>query len=917
VVHRDVSPANLMLNPDGRRLVVMDFGLARPGAGQADVTAPGGFVGKYRYAAPEQLAGQEIGPPADVRGLGVTLWELLTRRRLFAQGEDARAITALVHERDVPALRAVVPDADRDLEAIVAQAVHRDPNQRTANAGELARHLRLYLEGRALPIRQPGLGELALRWAREHQPLVTGAAAVGVVAASILTWSFWKLEDKNQALQQTNKQLVASRDQAQTNATTARQLATTLFTRVNDSPLFQAALLTADHRNLLRDLIADYQTLLADRLGEDADNAEQAARIRLALAAAQTQADDFTGAQDTLERAAQTIERVADPAIRRDLALDRRLLAMERRLAAGQADTDPQAIARFAQDLYAGSDASPPLPRPETLLGNIAPTNPDDTGPTHPDWRRTAQTERLLARLYRTVAQDDDELRHRHHALLLFQIRHEALTRQPAEDGPTPAQRAALAEARYDWRRAALELSRSYQAVGQPQLAHATAVEVEPRDLQALSPAQLARLGPLDQLIVAEAWSQRADTQPPAPQEDPDNRLVLAAAAYRTALSLTDQAPDDARPRLVALRSAATLAWLSADRIRKAGALDADDPAETLDAFPPPPVPSSARVELQQLALQARAKVAVRQGAAAEARLQAGDPAPAPDLADARAQLAHATGALLVLTAEAQTLAAAHPERLSTLQDEADIARSAAYSLYLLQAYNPEAAEALALQHAGEYSATPVVDAYQRCLDLIDELRNRRDARDLAPNPRVAMLEARARYDYARVLEPLRARASQRQGERNQAQARALASEQTGQLQRAADTLVPFQEPFDYIQVDGLFEQRARIDSARGIFLTRNGDPVEGLMAMVEAERGLAQIRAYSNPAYAQALAQQLDQLGYSDLVVSLAKLAPSLTDSQRQALTAPLSALERFAELRERPGGVQDLRDALTAPPQ
>ncbi|MEM9296256.1 MAG: protein kinase, partial [Planctomycetota bacterium] len=42
VVHRDVSPANLMLNPDGRRLVVMDFGLARPGAGQADVTAPGG-----------------------------------------------------------------------------------------------------------------------------------------------------------------------------------------------------------------------------------------------------------------------------------------------------------------------------------------------------------------------------------------------------------------------------------------------------------------------------------------------------------------------------------------------------------------------------------------------------------------------------------------------------------------------------------------------------------------------------------------------------------------------------------------------------------------------------------------------------------------------------------------------------------
>ncbi|HSG65029.1 MAG TPA: serine/threonine-protein kinase, partial [Gammaproteobacteria bacterium] len=78
VIHRDVSPGNLMLTPDGQRIVLMDFGLAKGGDASQSVSIGTGFMGKLRYAAPEQLASAvlDVGPSADVRGLGATLWEL-------------------------------------------------------------------------------------------------------------------------------------------------------------------------------------------------------------------------------------------------------------------------------------------------------------------------------------------------------------------------------------------------------------------------------------------------------------------------------------------------------------------------------------------------------------------------------------------------------------------------------------------------------------------------------------------------------------------------------------------------------------------------------------------------------------------------------------------------------------------------
>ena len=187
LVHRDVKPANLMLTPDGSRVVLMDFGLAKGQTMSLMASKAGGLLGTLRYAAPEQLAAAtlKVGPAADIRGLGVTLWELLTRRRLFEEAEDEAQLGQMVLSKDVPRLRTIDTNFDRDLEAIVARATERSAVERIGSARQLADYLNLYLDHKPLPIRPPSAGELLRRWMREHKPLVASTAAA--LATIVLT----------------------------------------------------------------------------------------------------------------------------------------------------------------------------------------------------------------------------------------------------------------------------------------------------------------------------------------------------------------------------------------------------------------------------------------------------------------------------------------------------------------------------------------------------------------------------------------------------------------------------------------------------------------------------------------------------------------------------------------------------------
>jgi serine/threonine-protein kinase len=131
LVHRDVSPQNILVGFDGS-VKLIDFGVAKA-AGRAQHTATGILKGKFPYMSPEQARGEELDPRSDVFALGIVLWELLTGRRLF-KGENDLAMQRLVLACQVPAPSSVEPSVPAGLDPIVLKALAKDPADRYPDA---------------------------------------------------------------------------------------------------------------------------------------------------------------------------------------------------------------------------------------------------------------------------------------------------------------------------------------------------------------------------------------------------------------------------------------------------------------------------------------------------------------------------------------------------------------------------------------------------------------------------------------------------------------------------------------------------------------------------------------------------------------------------------------------------------------
>jgi serine/threonine-protein kinase len=133
IVHRDVSPPNIMLSKNGE-VKVVDFGLAKADS-QLENTDEGMVKGKFSYLSPEAALGEEIDARTDVFALGIITWEMLARRRLFV-GDDPHATIKLVREARVPSLPALDPNISPELDAIVRKALARDRGARFQTAAE-------------------------------------------------------------------------------------------------------------------------------------------------------------------------------------------------------------------------------------------------------------------------------------------------------------------------------------------------------------------------------------------------------------------------------------------------------------------------------------------------------------------------------------------------------------------------------------------------------------------------------------------------------------------------------------------------------------------------------------------------------------------------------------------------------------
>jgi serine/threonine protein kinase len=138
IVHRDVSPQNILVGVDGIARV-LDFGIAKA-AGRAQVTREGQVRGKMAYIAPEQLQHGAATRQADVYAAAVVLWEALTGERLFLSESEAATI-AKVLTGEVALPSALNPEISPELDAVVMRGLNREPKERFETARDMARAL--------------------------------------------------------------------------------------------------------------------------------------------------------------------------------------------------------------------------------------------------------------------------------------------------------------------------------------------------------------------------------------------------------------------------------------------------------------------------------------------------------------------------------------------------------------------------------------------------------------------------------------------------------------------------------------------------------------------------------------------------------------------------------------------------------
>lgn len=179
VLHRDVKPANLLLDFTGT-IWITDFGLAKMESQDHTLTRSGDFIGTLRYVAPEQLHGQ-ADARSDVYSLGLTLFELLTLQPAFEDEPLAQILQR--RSRELPKKpRAINPLIPKDLEIITLKACAAEPAHRYQSADEFAEDLRRFVEDRPIHARSITWFERFYRWSRKN-PVVAG---LGTVSALLL-----------------------------------------------------------------------------------------------------------------------------------------------------------------------------------------------------------------------------------------------------------------------------------------------------------------------------------------------------------------------------------------------------------------------------------------------------------------------------------------------------------------------------------------------------------------------------------------------------------------------------------------------------------------------------------------------------------------------------------------------------------
>lgn len=241
IVHRDITPGNVLLNPLEQRKgelpfepKLCDFGLAKLIESDISETASNALMGTPAYMAPEQAerGNRTIGALVDVYGLGALFYLVLTGRAPFVRDTPWEVLAAL-RETEPIAPQLLRPGLPRDLETICLKCLEKEPASRYASAAALACDLERFLDGKPVHARPASIVRRAWQWGRRHPSLATAILSVLVAActlfAGLVLYSVRVRGFSDQLSAQNDRLLttISERDAALTAQTRLQQLSET------------------------------------------------------------------------------------------------------------------------------------------------------------------------------------------------------------------------------------------------------------------------------------------------------------------------------------------------------------------------------------------------------------------------------------------------------------------------------------------------------------------------------------------------------------------------------------------------------------------------------------------------------------------------------------------------------------------